>query len=274
MFLVFLATQFYMNESVVNMREEPSFTAEIVSQAIFSENIEIERVEGDWAYIVTSDQYMGWVPASSFAATPEGYAGNFTVSRLSAHLYESKSVKFGPVMTLPYGAKLFGVEDNDTRWLKVLLPDGNEGYIQKGDVALEPELKTKQDLVALSYRFYGLPYTWGGRSSFGYDCSGFVQMLYGKLGINLQRDARQQVIDQRFKTILLDQIQAGDLIFFGKSLEEIYHVGMSIGGDKFIHATVNENKPWIHVSCLADLQWAGTPESCHPFRTIRQLIDD
>ncbi|MCP5492677.1 MAG: C40 family peptidase [Chlamydiales bacterium] len=93
-----------------------------------------------------------------------------------------------------------------------------------------------------SQKFLGLLYIWGGRSSFGYDCSGFVQMLYSQIGIKLQRDAKQQILDSRLQSIKIDELKLGDLIFFGKSDQRIMHVGMYIGNEQFIHATARENK--------------------------------
>ncbi|MDP1880577.1 MAG: SH3 domain-containing C40 family peptidase, partial [Parachlamydiaceae bacterium] len=180
--------------------------------------------------------------------------------------------EFGPIKTLPYGSKLEALDSTDLRWIKVSLPDGTEGYIQKGDVTPEQEILYKNDLVLFSQKFLGLPYTWGGRSSFGFDCSGFVQMLYSQIGINLLRDARQQVLDSRFCTICMDDHEPGDLIFFGRSEQQILHVGMYIGDGQFIHATSKECKPWIRISHLSDFEWSGNHEASYPFRIFRQLF--
>ncbi|MCH9717001.1 MAG: C40 family peptidase, partial [Gammaproteobacteria bacterium] len=56
---------------------------------------------------------------------------------------------------------------------------------------------TKDEMIFLSQKFLGCPYTWGGRSSFGFDCSGFVQMLYKEMGICLPRDSGPQAEDAR-----------------------------------------------------------------------------
>jgi cell wall-associated NlpC family hydrolase len=267
-----LATSlFYVNEPVVDMRESPTHESKVVSQAIFSENITVQKKIEDWAYIVTPDQYSGWVPSNSFVPRNEPYHTSLKVSRLAAHIYGIKDTEFGPVKTLPYGSKLNAVNATD-RWIEVLLPDGKICYIQKGDIAPEQELKDKKDLVAFCKKFIGLPYTWGGRSSFGYDCSGFVQMLYSQIGLNLQRDAKQQILDIRFKTVYVDHVEPGDLIFFGKSEQKISHVGMYLGDGQFIHSTVQELQPWIRVSSLQDFEWSGCDGARCPFRVFRQLI--
>jgi uncharacterized protein YgiM (DUF1202 family) len=269
---IFAASLFYVNEPVVNMRESATYDSKVVSQAIFSEKVSIEHKCEDWLYIVTPDQYSGWVPAESFVSVSEPYQTSLTISRIAAHIYGIKDTEFGPVKTLPCGSKLQILDATDSRWIKIALPDGRVGFIQKGDVTPEKELNAKDDLIAFSQKFLGLPYTWGGRSSFGYDCSGFVQMLYGKIGINLLRDSKQQVQDSRFQTVSLKNIEPGDLIFFGQSEQKISHVGMCIGNGQFIHSTVRECQPWIRVSILSDFEWSGNTEAGYPYRTFRQLI--
>lgn len=269
--LLLLSAIFIVNEPVVNMREEPSHESKVASQALYSEKVTIEKKEGDWAYITTPDHYLGWVPLSTIASRDETYETSLKVSRKAAHIYGVKDTEFGAVKTVPYKARLKALDQTDARWIKIELPDGKEGYIQKGDVAPELQLKEKGDLVAFSKKFLGLPYTWGGRSSFGYDCSGYVQMLYNQIGIDLLRDSKQQVLDPRFQTISHELLEPGDLVFFGYAEDKIRHVGMYLGDGKFIHSTVRENKPWLRISNLTDMEWSGHPDAFYSYRTFRQL---
>ncbi len=265
---------FYVNEPVVEMREKPDPESEVVSQALFSEEVKIKEEANGWSSLFTPDGYAGWVPSKSIVKRDFPYETDLKISRLSAHLYKAKGTEGGPLKSLPFGAKLHTLDATDPRWLKVALPDGRQCYIQRGDVQLEPPLSNKEELVEFSQRFLGLPYTWGGRSGFGYDCSGFMQMLYREIGVNLERDARMQINDHRFKKIEIEELERGDLIFFKKSEAEprIMHVGLYIGNGRFIHATVRENKPWIRISHLSDPEWMGTEEAYYAYRTARQLI--
>jgi cell wall-associated NlpC family hydrolase len=83
--------------------------------------------------------------------------------------------------------------------------------------------------------FCGTPYLWGGSSSFGLDCSGFVQLCYRLAGVNLRRDADIQRDDPRFFPVAQDERMPGDLVFFGKP-DAITHVGMHFADDTFIHS--------------------------------------
>lgn len=264
----------YVNEPVVDMRENPTHESKVVSQTIFSEKITLERTHEDWAYIRTSDQYSGWVPLHSFVATEKPYEAYLKVSRLAAHIYREKDIEYGPIKALPYSSKLQSLDETDPRWIKIAMPEGAECYIQRGDVASEPQLSSKKDLVAFSQNFLGLPYIWGGRSSFGYDCSGFIQMLYDQIGINLPRDSNLQVEDTRFLTVPINDADPGDLIFFGESKHGIAHVGMILADGRFIHASTKECQPWIRISNLQDFEWSAHKEAAYPYRVTRQLVED
>lgn len=99
-------------------------------------------------------------------------------------------------------------------------------------------------------RFVGIPYRWGGDNVVeGMDCSGFVRAVYNLCGLSIPRTSYDQ-----FKTgdsVTKDNLRDGDLVFFGSSSDKINHVGIYVGGGKFVHAprrgeeirvsTVNEN---------------------------------
>ena len=75
---------------------------------------------------------------------------------------------------------------------------------------------------------------WGGRISYGIDCSGFSQIVYKIQGIKINRDASQQAIQG--KKIDRKNISEGDLAFFGKSKNKLTHVGIMINKNEIIHA--------------------------------------
>ncbi|HSX11482.1 MAG TPA: SH3 domain-containing C40 family peptidase [Chlamydiales bacterium] len=258
----------YIRVPVADMRESPRGDSKIVSQALFGEEVQVGERAGEWGSIATPDSYTGWVFSAHLVALPTVYPTHVEVTRLSAHIYPVPDTEYGPLITLPFGVGLKVIDSSDPRWIKISLIDGQEAYVQKGDVQLEPHV----DLVTLSRKFLGLPYTWGGRSSFGYDCSGFVQMLYRRVGIHLPRDARQQIRDPRCKPIPLETLAPGDLLFFGPSEQEIKHVGMCLEGTQFIHTSSRENKPYVRISKLTDTEWSGSGEVSYPFRAARRII--
>jgi len=84
--------------------------------------------------------------------------------------------------------------------------------------------------VGLAERYLGVPYVWGGASPSGFDCSGLVMYVYAQLGIDLPHFAAAQFREGRH--VRMDQLRRGDLVFF----DDLNHVGIYIGGGRFIHA--------------------------------------
>lgn len=249
------------------MREGFSSDTKVVSEALFGEVIEVLDQRQNWHYVKTPDAYTGWIEGGVFRPCSKRYTPDVETTRLSAHLYAGADIKLGPLMTLPYGSKLQSLPGfKDPRWVKVALPDGRRAYIQQGDLG-ELGAFQSSELIGFSKQFLGLPYTWGGRCSFGFDCSGFVQMLYARLNIRLPRDAKDQV----FLGKAVEEPNLADLIFWGHSEEEIRHVGMFLEGNTFIHTSSRENKPYLRLSQLDDMEWSGFGE--YSYRIVRRVFD-
>lgn len=84
-------------------------------------------------------------------------------------------------------------------------------------------------------RFVGIPYRWGGDNVVeGMDCSGFVRAVYNLCGLSIPRTSRDQY--RAGDAVSRQDLQDGDLIFFGASADKINHVGIYVGGGKFVHA--------------------------------------
>jgi len=84
-------------------------------------------------------------------------------------------------------------------------------------------------------RFVGIPYRWGGENVVdGMDCSGFVRAVYNLCGLSIPRTSRDQF--KAGESVAKEQLQDGDLVFFGSSGEAINHVGIYVGNGRFVHA--------------------------------------
>ena len=89
--------------------------------------------------------------------------------------------------------------------------------------------------ASLARKQVGVPYRYGGSSPSGFDCSGLVQYVYGKLGVNLPRKSREMAgVGQQ---VPVHALLPGDLVFFRINRNSVSHVGIYIGNDKFVHAT-------------------------------------
>ncbi|MBL8229961.1 MAG: C40 family peptidase [Bryobacterales bacterium] len=265
-FLLMAGSDGVILRPVANMYSKPTEDADVVSQAIYGAPVSIVEQQSGWLRIRTADDYLGWVPAA--AVKPGAYANSqraVMVESLMAHLYRTPSVtKHAPLLTVPYETRLEVVsepQDDNRRWIQVRLPDDRAAYVQRGDVTFDVKTLAVPEMIALAKRFLGLPYTWGGTSSFGYDCSGYTQMLCRRMGKQLPRDAGPQAHWSGVLTITKEELAPGDLLYFGPSEKRITHTGMYIGDGEFIHASTNTN-PVVQISRLADEHWTKILVGC------------
>jgi cell wall-associated NlpC family hydrolase len=264
---------------VANMYSGPSDKTDVVSQAIYGSDVSLVVAHGEWSRIQTSDHYKGWVPSRQIRIllTGNGYAKSgpaVQVESLFANIYAEPDItKHKPVVTVPFETRLELVSDTKAKdgkpapegWLQVHLPDLRSAWVQAGDVTPDPKQLSIPESIELAKRFLGMPYLWGGRSSFGFDCSGFTQMLLRARGINMPRDADQQASWNGVTAIERKHLQPGDLLFFGSSPKQITHTGMYIGDGQFIHDTTNGH-PVVQISRLDDEPWTKLLVACRRAR--------
>lgn len=243
---------------VANMHSRPTADSDVVSQAGYATRVTVLEETGGWLKIQTPDAYQGWTAAAALRRTADAYPTQARVRSLFAHLYREPSVtRHAPMLTVPFEAPLQIVaEAKDQRWVQVRLVDDRTAWIQRGDLEFSSAPASIPEMLALAKRFLGLPYTWGGTTSFGYDCSGYTQMLCRRRGVVMPRDADDQALWTGMREVAKDRLAPGDLLFFGASMKKITHTGMYLGNGDFIHATVHGH-PEIQISRLADAHWTG-----------------
>lgn len=201
------------NLSVIPIRKEASHTSEMVSQLLYNEMYEVLDEKPGWKLIrVISDQYEGWIQGIQHQA----------ISEQKFHELQAQ---------MPY------IVDQP-----VLDYQGRR--LSMGTVLFEPVPGTMTlpgrfvpaMMIEFAQKFIDVPYLWGGRSIFGIDCSGFVQLCARAAGKLLPRDASEQVKIGDF-VYFLPEIQPGDLAFFGNEDGNIVHVGMMLDNERILHAS-------------------------------------
>jgi cell wall-associated NlpC family hydrolase len=247
---------------VINMYRSASAESEVVSQAIYGSGVLLLEEKAGWIHIRTGDDYTGWVAAEDVIAHQGDYSlvgKAVRVVQLSANIYrEPDTTKHAPVLNLPWEARLEVLStnvDQGGRWLQVKLVNGQTAYVEQGNVSANLPALTIDETIRLARRFLGITYTWGGVSSYGFDCSGFTQMLVRQRGIMMPRDADVQANWSGVTPVERKDLQPGDLLFFGGSAAKITHTGMYIGNGEFIHDTTHTH-PEVQISKLDDMPWA------------------
>lgn len=237
--------------SVANMRRQPTHRAELVNQTLLGTVLELYKEEGGFYYARNWDRYLGWVSESSLAVVDsltvaEWQRGSRVVCTANYGLVRDVASVAGiPMIDLVPGAVLKKTGQNGN-WIKVQTPDGQVGYVENKLVVDETTLRrAKADrdrLASVAKSYLGIPYLWGGTSTKGFDCSGFVQTVFLMNNVSLPRDASQMVLvgesvepGEQFENVL-----TGDLLFFGPTAERIDHVALYLGERYFIYACGSE----------------------------------
>ncbi|MEO5909568.1 MAG: C40 family peptidase [Pelobium sp.] len=220
--------------SVIPLRALPAHSSEMISQLLFGDFFEMIEKEGTWLKIRNkADAYEGWLDEKQvlliddlifhqYAATP-----SFLTSEASTIVLKGNSKE---PLYLPAGSNLPFYQDGKCKI-------GKEIYQVTSSNVFVPNKEDFEDHVQETAKiFLNAPYLWGGRTHSGIDCSGFSQMVFKMLGIQLPRDAWQQaelgkVVD------FLTEAKAGDLAFFDNEEGRITHVGIMLNNSQIIHAS-------------------------------------
>ncbi len=243
--------------SVANLRKEPSYASEMVSQAVMGTPLRLLKESKGWFFVQTPDHYLSWVSAASLQ--PFDDAGMDTWRERTRLMFVGISgevTEEGPekyrICDLAAGAIVCKTGES-VSGIRVELPDGRTGLTSNaGWVPFESwksdTLLPAGRLVSTAKQFLGLSYLWGGTSSRAFDCSGFTRTVFYLNGMLLERDASQQFRHGEELTCdsLFSALRAGDLLFFGrKEPLRIVHVGMYLGDRRVIHSS-----GWVRINSL------------------------
>lgn len=215
----------YCFVSISPVRAENKDQAEIVTQLLFGELIEVLEINENWTRIITFfDNYEGWIDSKHFHSISEKEFKRWS-DGLSYQYNLLNKIK------TPWG--------NQIIYKGSFLPDITDGKFNIGNDFFELidviEEKIPSSIYEIALTYLNSPYLWGGKTPFGIDCSGLIQQVFRFHGINLPRDASQQV--EHGIEIEFEDIQAGDVAFFHNIKGKIIHVGILDGQKKIIHAS-------------------------------------
>lgn len=237
---------------VACIRAGKGHPTEMVSQAIMGTPMRLLEDTGEWQRIQTPDGYIGYMNISSIATKNDIQMEEWrksprlvVTSPTEAKVYaDSESSEPRETVTeLVNGSIVEGTLDGNGPRVKILLPDGRSGWIDRECVtAIETYAQQDFDIgliMDMAYRLMGTPYLWGGASTKSVDCSGLIKVAYLANGIILMRDASQQIFTGiKIAPEDTDSLQAGDLLFFSHTPEgRIGHVAMYDKDGCYIHSS-------------------------------------
>ena len=220
--------EFEISEALAPLRLGPSSEAELATQALLGERVTIYDRNGEgfaWGQL-NADGYVGWLPDRALARP--GAKPTHKVTSTSTFAFPGPSIKLPPVETLVMGATLTVLRDDGP-----FAVTRQGWYLPRSHLADIGEMAA--DFVAVAERFVGTPYLWGGKSSFGVDCSGLVQISLNAAGTGCPRDSDMQR-DGLFRALDAVQsrrLQRGDLIFWKG------HVAIVRDAETLLHANAH-----------------------------------
>jgi len=217
--------------SLVPCRKEPSSTSEMVTQLLFGETYKVVEEREDWLSVLTTyDSYPCWISAKQHTPVSQNIVNALDTSTVNSELIQViNNTSSQAVFPVTIGAVLPGLKNR-----RFVI--GETDFLFEGQTVDTSRRKTIKELVDTAYVFLNAPYLWGGRSPFGIDCSGFVQLVYKLNGYKLPRDASQQV-ESGLPLSFVEEAEAGDLAFFDNEQGSIVHVGIVLDNQQIIHAS-------------------------------------
>ena len=235
--------------TVTPVRQEPSEGSEQLTQLLFGEVCEVLDRLPRWTKIrSTLDGQEGWVDfkmlSPAYSPSPITYSLPTTI--VAVPMAIATAMETGEELMLTLGTLL----PNDAHGTFEVL--GKQYLIDPTCVSLPisnslsgrpiGEMPSySHNVCAIAQTLLNAPYLWGGKNAMGMDCSGFTQVVYAAMGVNLLRNAREQMTQGELVPSLAEA-QPGDLAFFDHADRDpeatnISHVGLLLDNKKIIHCS-------------------------------------
>ncbi len=253
--------------SIIPLRKDPSERSEMTSQVLFGEHFEVH------------EQFMGWCRVTHGYDGYEGWIDQKMITELSERAYYKVVNSPSAVCTDIFN--IIPVDEERTlmivagstlpcwRPYKKEFSVNRDVYQMTGNFTYQAPIDVRKFIIQQALMYFNVPYLWGGRSPMGIDCSGLTQIIYKQAGIQIPRDASQQVhLGTAFSFV--EEAQPGDLAFFDNEEGNIVHVGIIWEKNKIIHASGKVRIDNVDQFGIFNVE---TKRYSHKMRVMKRLIE-
>jgi len=229
--------------NVTDLRSEPDFRAERINQAVLGDEVKLLEGKNEWVLIQLYDGYKGWSQSRHLLEVSRLKKFTHIVRGEVVNVYKKPDKNSEILTKIVFNTKLI-VHKFQANFACVELFTG-QGWSDSNELIAIEERKVLsrnniEEMIQVAKRFIGVPYVWGGKTPFGFDCSGFIQILFDFFLIKFPRDTKKQIkMGEEVKDLL-----PGDLIFSPR------HVGIYCGNNEFIHASLSNGG--VAINTLSD----------------------
>jgi len=250
---------------LVPLRESDNERSELLSQLLFGECLEIIELRERWLFVRNlNDCYRGWVDykmVKILTVSEEERIANTPGYFVCVPILVCNETSSNAKLFLP-GGSILQTDFKDRFSIDTKTYSFNPSELYQNKIA------TGLKITETAFQYLNAPYLWGGKSIFGIDCSGLVQVVYSMFGIQLLRDASEQV-ESGEVIDFLSETKPGDLAFFENQDGRIVHVGILLNSHQIIHAS-----GWVKIETI-DSQGIiseQTGEYTHKLRVVKRMI--
>lgn len=206
-------------DSVAGVHRSASPEAMQLTQVLWGETVTVFERKNGWAWVqLQRDGYVGYMEETALATSTTPASHRLPVR--SSHLYPAANLKSQPAIAIPMGSELAVAE-----------AAGDFNKLTSGHFVYAAHLNQSPpvDFVSVAEQFLHTPYLWGGKTVWGLDCSGLVQVSLQATGVACLRDSDMQ--EQSLGIAIgQDDLQRGDLVFWKG------HVGIMQDATTLLHA--------------------------------------
>ncbi len=269
--------------SVVNLRAEPNTTSKVLAKLEKGTGLSVTESKDGW-YKVTRNDVTGWISGDYITVSDVAILSG-VVNTSVLNVRGKPDIASEVLSKLESGAKV-NVYEESGEWFRVSVGVGRYGWVNSEFITIRKESVSRgaeetiaelaaaidekeaqgirSEIVEYAKTLQGIRYVYGGSTTKGFDCSGFVGYVFKHFGITLERSSYD--MSRTGTKVKKGDLKAGDVVFFDTNggLNRVNHVGIYIGNGKFIHASSYLQRR-VTISSLSDSYYSKCYMSARSF---------